>query len=141
MKILIDTSVWFLSLRKKTLTEGEKKIASELRELIREFRVVMIGPVRQELLSGISDFDKYKILRDKLRYFEDIILTAGDYEKAAELYNVCRKKGMQGSFIDFLICSVAVNRNISIFTTDKDFEMFKSEIDIRLHKIRDELIN
>jgi len=40
MKILVDTSVWSLALRKKTLTEEEKKVVKKLRELIYELRVV-----------------------------------------------------------------------------------------------------
>ena len=38
MKVLVDTSVWSLALRKKTLTDNEKKIVNELKELIYELR-------------------------------------------------------------------------------------------------------
>ena len=37
MKILVDTSIWSLALRKKTLTQTEKKYVNELKELINEF--------------------------------------------------------------------------------------------------------
>jgi len=139
MKILADTSVWSLALRKKTLTEEEKSIVKELKELIYELRVVVIGPVRQELLSGISDEKKFMNLKDKLRAFEDLALEVEDYEKAAEIYNTCRRNGVQGSQIDFLICAAAINNEISIFTTDKDFENYKKYINIKLHTTRDEL--
>lgn len=43
----------------------------------------------------------------------------------AEFSNICRKKGVQGSTIDFLICAVATVENFIIFTTDKDFENYK----------------
>ena len=52
MKVLVDTSVWSLALRRQETAEGPE--VSELIELIRELRVQMIGPVRQELLSGIK---------------------------------------------------------------------------------------
>jgi len=136
MKVLIDTSVWSLALRKKTLTGNEKKTVNELKELIKEFRAVIIGPVRQELLSGISQAEKYEILKDKLKYFEDMAINSEDYEKASELYNICRKNGIQGSHIDFLICAVSLNRNISIFSTDKDFLEFSKVIPVRIHNIR-----
>ena len=141
MKILVDTSVWSLALRKKTLTEEEKNIVKELKELIYELRAVVIGPVRQELLSGISDDIKYMNLKDKLRAFDDLTLKVEDYEKAAEIFNTCRKNGVQGSHIDFLICAAAINNEISIFTTDKDFENYKKYINIKLHTTRDELNN
>ena len=139
MKILVDTAVWSLALRKKTLTTEEESIVKELKELIYELRAVIIGPIRQELLSGISDEAKFDNLKEKLRAFDDLSLDKEDYEKAAEFSNICRRKGIQGSHIDFLICAVAINNNIRIFTTDKDFENFKQLININLHKIREEL--
>ena len=139
MKILVDTSIWSLALRKKTLTSKESLIVKEFRELINELRVAMIGSIRQELLSGISDEDKFERLRDKLTGFEDIHLNQEDYEKAAEISNECRRNGVQGSHIDFLICAVALNRNISIFTTDNDFKNYKKIVSIKLHSIREEI--
>lgn len=139
MKIIVDTSVWSLALRKKTLTDKEKKIVSELKELIHELRVVIIGPVRQELLSGISDEIKFNNLKDKLQAFDDLRLETKDYEKSAEFFNTCRRNGIQGSHIDFLICGTAINNKVSIFTTDKDFDQYKKVIRIKLHTIRDEL--
>ena len=140
MRILVDTSVWSLALRKKTLTKEEEIVVRELKELIYELRVIMMGSIRQELLSGISDDEKYRTLKEKLRSFEDLELNQEDYEKAAEIANTCRKKGIQGSHIDFLIAASALNRNISIFTTDKDFENYKKTFSLKLHKVRDEII-
>lgn len=39
-------------------------------------------------------------------------------ERAAEFYNHCRNKGVQGSNTDFLICAVAARFKTPIFTTD-----------------------
>lgn len=139
MRVLIDTSVWSLALRKKTLSPNEKKVVKELKELIYELRVVIIGPIRQELLSGLSDEVKSNDLKEKLKAFDDLQLGQEDYEKAAELSNNCRRKGIQGSHIDFLICAAAINNKISIFTTDKDFVNYKKVISIRLHDIREEI--
>ena len=141
MKIIVDTSVWSLALRKKTLTSVELLVVNEFIELINELRVTMIGSIRQELLSGLSDKNKFEKLRDKLTAFEDIQLSQKDYEKAAEISNQCRRNGIQGSHVDFLICAVALNRNISIFTTDNDFKNYKNIIPIKLHSIREEIIN
>lgn len=139
MKVLIDTSAWSLALRKKTLSPNEKKIVIELKELIYELRAVIIGPIRQELLSGLSDETKFTDLKQKLEAFNDLPLNKEDYEYASELSNNCRRKGIQGSHIDFLICAVAINNKISILTTDKDFLNYKKVIDIQLHSIRNEI--
>ncbi|QTQ15016.1 PIN domain-containing protein [Treponema parvum] len=128
--ILVDTSVWSLILRKRELCQKEKKLESYLINLIRKRRVIMIGPIRQEILSGISDLNTYTTLRQKLETFSDFEITTRDYETAAEYFNLCRKHGIQGSHIDYLICSVAANNNFSILSLDKDFCNYKKYIDI-----------
>lgn len=138
MKVLVDTSVWSLAFRKKSPSEVEKRIINELKELIHESRVVLIGPIRQELLSGISNEIKFQSLKGKMRAFDDLIITPQDYENAAKIYNDCRKNGIQGSQVDYLICSVARSNNISIFSTDKDFNNYNQIIELKLHQVRKE---
>lgn len=46
-------------------------------------------------------------------------------------------RGIQGSNTDFLICAVANRNKISIYTTDKDFELFSRHIQIVLHRPND----
>lgn len=137
MKVLIDTSIWSLALRReKALSRGERVLIAELNELINEVRVAIIGPILQELLSGISNDEQFRILKEKLRPFEDLVLTQTDYERAAEFYNVCRKAGIQGFQIDFLICSVSVGNEVPIFTSDKDFLYYKKQLPISLYQPR-----
>jgi len=139
MNILVDTSVWSLAFRKKTLTLEETKIVSELKELIYEKRVIMIGPIRQELLSGIKNKKIFDQLCSKIKVFEDVSIETEDYEKAAEINDVCRSNGIQGSHIDFLIAATAMKRNIAIFTIDKDFQNYSKIVEIKLHKIRNDI--
>ncbi|HEY6872082.1 MAG TPA: PIN domain-containing protein [Geobacteraceae bacterium] len=134
MKVLVDTSVWSLALRRNPPADGPE--VAELIELIGEVRVQMIGPVRQELLSGIKGQAMFRKLRDHLRAFPDLELTTRDYETAAEFFNICRGKGIQGSNTDFLICAVAARHKIPIFTTDGDFTLFRPHLPITLHSPR-----
>lgn len=130
MKVLVDTPIWSYALRSQ-----KKEYQSEidmLTSLIRDQRAIIIGPIRQEILSGYSDMRKYKIIREKLSYFENTPIFDADYEFAAELNNKCRKKGIQGSHIDFLICAVAKRIDVPIFTNDKDFEHYQKIISIKL---------
>lgn len=133
MKVIVDTCVWSLALRKDT--SKEKKIIKALTELIREVRVQLIGPIRQEILSGIKSQKRFLELKDYLSAFLDLTLESTDYEKAAEFFNNCRRKGIQGSNTDFLICAAAFNHDLEIFTTDKDFNHFKKYIPIKLFEI------
>jgi len=134
MKILVDTSVWSLALRRNLPANGPEE--SELIELIKEVRVQIIGPVRQELLSGVKNQAQFQKLRDHLRAFPDLELIAHDYETAAEFFNLCRGNGIQGSNIDFLICAIAARYKIPIFTTDGDFKQFQLYLPIILHSPR-----
>jgi predicted nucleic acid-binding protein len=134
VKVLVDTSIWSLALRRSGATsKGDQSLIYELNELIGEVRVALIGPIRQELLSGISNQAQFDALKEKLQAFEDLPLTQQDYERAAEFYNTCRKSGIQGSQVDLLICAVAVGMGIPIFTSDKDFLLYEKHLDITLY--------
>ncbi|MCK4760564.1 MAG: PIN domain-containing protein [Candidatus Aminicenantes bacterium] len=135
MKVLVDTPIWSLALRRKkeNLSPEEKIIVAEFIELIREARGLITGPIRQEVLSGISSIEQFEKLKRKLKAFDDLPVTTGDYELAAEFYNRCRKKGIQGSHIDFLLCAVSKRNGIPVFTTDKDFNFYSQHIDVALH--------
>ena len=132
MKVLVDTSVWSLALRR-----GKQSIAAqaqELRQLIQDHRVHVIGPIRQEILSGIRSESQFNKLKKHLESFPDLPILTDDYVRAAKFFNMCRSKGIQGTNTDFLICTVAVRNNLSIFTTDKDFKLFSKHIKITLHQ-------
>ena len=132
MKVLVDTSVWSLALRRGKQSNAAP--AQELRQLIQDHRVQMIGPIRQEILSGIRNDSQFNKLRKHLESFPDLPILTNDYVRAAKFFNLCRSKGIQGSNTDFLICAVAVQNKFSIFTTDKDFELFSKHIKIILHQ-------
>lgn len=134
MNIVIDTSVWSLALRRQPSSRASA--ALELADLVREGRAAMLGPVRQELLSGVRAEQQYQTLRGYLRAFPDIALEAEDYEKAASFFNQCRAKGVQGSNTDFLICAVAARRRFGILTTDTNFLHFAKVLPIELHSPR-----
>jgi predicted nucleic acid-binding protein len=131
MKVLVDTSVWSLALRRHTA--AAQPLVDELRTLVDEGRVAIIGSIRQELLSGLRTPAAFERLRDHLRSFEDEVLTADDFEQAAAHFNTCRARGVQGSNTDFLICAAAERRAFPIFTTDADFVRFARLLPIALH--------
>jgi hypothetical protein len=123
--------VWSLALRRRAGSSHPAVV--QLRSLIDEGRVSMVGPIRQELLSGIRTRASYERLRDALRPFEDELLERADFERAAEHFNACRASGIQGSNTDFLLCAVAERRKLPILTTDSDFTRFAAVIPIALH--------
>jgi predicted nucleic acid-binding protein len=107
----------------------------ELRRLVVQGRAGLVGPIRQELLSGIRDRAVFERLRDHLRAFPDEPITSIDYERAADCLDLCRAKGIQGSNTDFLLCAVAERAKCPILTTDDDFVTFSRVLPVRLHAV------
>jgi len=140
MRVLVDTSVWSLALRRRTndLNHRESLLVRELAELVQEGRAGMIGVIRQELLSGINSGAQFEDLRKTLRAFPDEPLGIEDYEAAARGSNTCRAKGIAATIVDMLICAVAHQGGMSIFTTDPDFENYARCLPVKLHFVRDD---
>ncbi|MFT4925569.1 MAG: putative nucleic acid-binding protein [Phenylobacterium sp.] len=131
--ILVDTCIWSLALRGKSTKN--QPITDELTALVYADRAKIAGPIRQEVLSGYSNLNQYNKLKDKLDYFPDEAVIDIDYICAAEFYNQCRQKGIQGSHIDFLICALAYRLKMDIFTVDKDFIYYAKHIPVVLYPL------
>jgi predicted nucleic acid-binding protein len=122
MRLLVDSCVWSLSLRRKhgaVLSKDEQSMVAALNEGIRSGRVVIIGPIRQEILSDLRKPAQFERLRSSLDAFPDEPLTTSHYEEAARLFNLCRGNGVQCGPIDMLICAVALENNWSVLTNDE----------------------
>ena len=132
MKVLVDTSVWSIALRHTVEMKESEQVREQLSALINDSRVAMIGPIRQELLSGIKSESQFNRLKKHLEPFRDTVLETDDFILAAKFFNQCRSEGIQGSHIDFLICAVSFRREFPLFTTDKDFLHYKNHLDFSL---------
>jgi len=133
VKVLVDTPIWSYALRSNC--KGFEKQVSKLESLIFDQRVLIMGPIRQEVLSGYSDMRQFEKLREKLSYFENVPIAEADYVEAARLSNLCRQKGIQGSHTDFLICAVSIRLEAEIFTSDQDFSFYQKHIPIKQHQV------
>ncbi len=129
MSVLVDSSVWSLALRR---SRPPSPHADALTKLVRTGNALLLGIVRQEVLSGIPDLVRFERLRDELRNLPDHPVTSFHYETAAEFFNRCRRHGVQGTTVDFLICAVAALEDLEIYTTDRDFQLFAKHLPIKL---------
>ena len=78
MKVLVDTSVWSLALRRPsnaTLTAEQQACICSLSELVADGRAVLIGPIRQELLAGVKTVSQFEALRESLTAFDNLALS------------------------------------------------------------------
>ena len=137
MKVLVDTSVWSLALRRPkniAIAPEQQATINALTDLVRDGRAVLIGVIRQELLCGIKTQSQFEALRDSLLAFEDVVLSKQDYASAAQAFNTCRANGVQGAHADFLICAASINHELPIFSTDGDFVMYQKWLPIELFR-------
>lgn len=122
MKVLVDTCVWSLALRRRKtakLNPEEQRLARLLTDAIQNGQVAIMGPIRQEVLSGIRDKSQFNRTEIFLAPFPDEELAAPDYIEAARCYNLCRDQGVECGPVDILICAVALRRQSSVLTNDQ----------------------
>ena len=121
MKVLADSCAWSLLLRRRqgTVQSGDQqRVYDELIRLITDGSAAIIGPIRQEVLSGIKELVQFEKLRVALEAFPDEPLTTLHYEEAGRLYNLCRSRGVECGSTDILICAIAIRMQWTILTYD-----------------------
>ncbi len=134
MNVLVDTSTWSLLLRREpdSLSTVEFRRRRRLQDLLTSWSVGLIGPIRQEVLSGIARPEMFQQVRDSLAEFADEPVPSTDYVRAAEMYNQCQARGVQPTHTDMLLCAVAERLGWSVFTEDRDFVAYSDVIGVRL---------
>ena len=136
--VVVDTSALSLLMRRaqpSRLTAAEASVRREVSRLATAGDLVLIGMVRQEVLSGIFNNQRFTAVRDALRAFRDHPVGPGDHERAAEMFTTCRRAGIQGSVVDYLVCAVAERLAGPVLASDVDFERYATVLSVRLHVI------
>jgi len=133
--ILVDTSIWSLALRRRpaALRAEEHRLVEEWARLVTEGLASLIGPIRQEILSGVRRPEVFQALRRALSDFPYLGIDATDYDRAAEFFNVCRARGITGGPIDMLISAVAYRHEVPVFAVDTDYVRYARHLPLRLH--------
>lgn len=131
MKVLVDTSVWSLALRKRGPAEhpGVEKLS---RLLEQGERVVLTPLLLQEILQGFREEGDFRRL---VGYFEPFELLAWGRDHAvasARLHRLCRNRGIAASTADCSIAASAILENCRLLTADRDFEHIAEISDLEL---------
>ena len=131
MRLLVDTSVWSLALRRDARSDVPE-VGLLLRALEGESEVYTTGLVLQELLQGFSGPTARDAILTKFASLPVIVPEVKDHADAATLRNLCRRNGVQVGTIDALIASLAIRFELTLLTTDGDFEHLSRYADINL---------
>ena len=135
MRILVDTSIWSLALRRPSGAVNEEAIL--LKTIIEQGEdIYLLGIILQEVLQGVRNSKDFLALKEYFKAFPLIDLTREDYVKAAELRNQLIVKGRQASTIDVLIASAAISHRCHLFTADKHFTHIAEHSELKLFALR-----
>jgi predicted nucleic acid-binding protein len=116
--ILVDTSAWIEFLR-----DTGSPSCARVDELLAE-EIATCHPVRMELLAGARDEQHLQSLRGLLARTTTLETLPTDYEDAAMLYRICRRRGdTVRKLIDCLIAAHAIRARLPLLHTDADFDV------------------
>lgn len=131
MNLFVDTSVWSLMLRRDQPAD-----VPQVRALVHALeagqRIVTTGLVLQELLQGFSGPKAREQIVDRFAAFPLLVPDREDYIAAADLRNVCRKRGVQVGTIDALLGRLCLRHDLTLLTTDEDFLHLAKHCELRL---------
>ena len=131
MRVVVDTSVWSLSLRRKGPADHEavRKLATLLDQ---GEEVLITGTILQEVLQA---FRHPATARKVARHFAPLSLVElarDDYAAAAALHRRCASKGVSASTTDCQIAQAAISSDCPLLTTDRDFGQIARCSDLKL---------
>jgi len=131
MRVLVDTSVWSLALRRKTVRSHPK--VQVLSDLIASGQSIFLtGIILQEILQGIKDSAQFQKLDSHLSAFAVLEPEITTYKDAARLFSACRSKGVSVSTIDCLIATIAMANDCKLLTDDSDFNHIVAHSSLKL---------
>ena len=135
--ILSDTSVWSIALRRRhhDRNDAEKRLYFHWHEAVRTGQACLMGPIRQEVLSGVPSTAQFQTLKSQLDVIPSLPIDDAIWELAAEYFNTCRRHGIAPAATDMTICAAAHVHGASIFTTDPDFARYSAHLPITLHTV------
>lgn len=120
MKLFVDTSVWSLALRRDASAGPE---VQRLRDALLDGELISTtGLVLQELLQGFHGPKAASLVAERFAAADWVSPTRVDHVEAADIRNACRRRGVQVGTIDALLAQLCISRNLTMLTTDRDFE-------------------
>jgi predicted nucleic acid-binding protein len=121
LNLLVDTSVWSLALRRDK-GGSIPEVEFLTRALTNGESILTTGIILQELLQGFRGPKDRDAILERFSALPLLVPDRDDHVQAAELRNECRRRGVQVGTIDALIARLAIRHEVTLLTTDRDFE-------------------
>jgi predicted nucleic acid-binding protein len=131
MSLLVDTSVWSLALR-RDVEQSAPEVLALRHALLGADQVFTTGLILQELLQGFGGPKARTQLLERLAALAFLQPDRQDHMEAAEVRNRCRRRGVQMGTIDALLVQLCRRHELTLLSTDKDFDMASKHIEFSL---------
>jgi hypothetical protein len=121
MRVLVDTSVWSLSLRRKG--PADHPAVEKLTELLRNGEdIFLTGCILQEILQAFRSESTFRRVAHYFEPFPLLPFERADHVAAARMHRTCAQHGVSASTIDCQIAVAAIHHDCALLSADKDFE-------------------
>ena len=124
--VIADTSVWITFQR-----DPDSAVGRGMDSLLANDEVVMAGPV---LTEGAMSVDEFAFFAERLKSLAFLDTDQNTWVQAGELNFQLRKQGSIVAFADLIVSAIAIQHDVSVYTTDGDFERVPG---LQLHEPRD----
>lgn len=131
MSLLVDTSVWSLALR-RDVEQSAPEVLALRHALLGADQVFTTGLILQELLQGFGGPKARTQLLERMAALAFLQPDRQDHIEAAEVRNRCRRCGVQMGTIDALLVQLCRRHELTLLSTDKDFDMASKHIEFSL---------
>ncbi len=131
MSLLVDTSVWSLAFRRDG-HPGAPEVSALRAALQGAEQVFTTGLVLQEVLQGFVGPKNRDQLVERLSVLAFLQPDKQDHIAAADIRNACRRRGIQIGTIDALLIQLSQRYDMTLLTTDKDFQAASEHVEFRL---------
>ena len=131
MTFLVDTSVWWLALRRDA-TAVEPAVQALKDALLGADVVVTTGLVLQELLQGFAGPKAGEQIVERFASLPMLYPDRDDHVEAAKLRNLCRRAGVQFGTVDALLAQLCIRHGLVLLSTDDDFALASRHCPLRV---------
>ena len=121
MNIVVDTSVWSLSLRREAVNEHDVHVQTLRHCVDAGWGLFLLGPILQELLDGLRAKKQFDRLLSILEPVPLLTLHRTTFVLAAQIRYDCRTRGVQAGPVDFLISAACIESGFPLLTADNNF--------------------
>jgi predicted nucleic acid-binding protein len=133
VSLFVDTSVWSLAFRRDQVS-GAPEVRALRRALEGGDAVFTTGLILQELLQGFAGPRARKQIIERFSALPLLVPDRQDHVEAADLRNRCRRAGVQIGTIDALLAQICIRHQLTLLTTDRDFELAASHCPLSVRK-------